>query len=817
VISRVDKTFGLATGDLVYRLERRVFLPVLLLLALNVGLAWPGTRYWAAFALLWLLPGLGWAGWLAGPKGHVGVEELTIGLDLGIGTVGLITLWLHYLPGPLSLPMLLVAVNGLVILLAFLSPFPPRFKTTGWKPLLLVIAVAAFFRLLHLGYSEFQGDEGVVVMRAARAILGDGAQLFYHQKGPFEVLLPLATWTLSGTLNEWQARLPFTLAGLVGVAGLYLLGRRLFSRRSSLIAALLLSINGYFVGFGRIVQYQSLVLAATTTALLSLWRLSEGEKRHLIAGAMLLAFGLLAHYDAALALPAFLYLIGRRLRDKRAWGLPLLLAVLLFGGILASFYLPFIRHPNFVRTAEYLSHSRLGPVGTLHNNLLSFLPLATFYNSIYYLASLALLLISAALRSFSRWGLLIPIFCFSGALIVLPLGPPVSLLSGPAFALLLTTLLLSRKTPPAVRFAWLWFGAPFVFYIFLVAVPRTHVLNFFPGASLLAAWALDRTLEPLPRRLRLAGDAILLVFLAFLVYYPYLMFVRHTPEVKRAWPAHRPALYPRLTDIVPGDGYFGFPYRAGWKVVGVLIEEGVLEGTYATNEEPEVTDRYIRGMERTYCPGPDWYFIARDVQDEAPFDRAEVEAEYHLWGEVRVEGETKLWLYRRGRGTEPPRVYHVEDYEADFNAGATPENTLPPPPADYTPAGYTLGNMIRLLGYRLDTGDSRPGGSIHLVLYWEALAPVKGQYQVFNQLYDSAKRGQKDGTPGCGLRPTILWEPGQVLRDEYTIPIYSSTPPGEVPLLLGMYRLDSGERLPVRSSDGIPIGDTILLTTVTVR
>ena len=99
----------------------------------------------------------------------------------------------------------------------------------------------------------------------------------------------MATWTLSGTINEWQARLPFSFAGILGIVALYLLGRRWFNEQIALVAALLLAINGYFVGFGRIVQYQSFVLAMTALALLALWRWSEGKSRRwLVAGVALL-------------------------------------------------------------------------------------------------------------------------------------------------------------------------------------------------------------------------------------------------------------------------------------------------------------------------------------------------------------------------------------------------------------------------------------------------------------------------------------------------------------------------------------------------
>jgi len=846
----------------------------------DAGLAIPATRYGAAFVLLWLLPGLAWAGLLAGRRHRPTAGVIAVGLGLGMGSVALLTLLLHYIPGPLTLPMLLVTVNLLIFLLIFItlrtSLLDSRsivvHRSSFIVHCLLFIFTAAFFRLVNLGYSEFQGDEGIVMMRAARAILGDEAQLFYHQKGPAEVLLPMATWSLSGTINEWQARLPFAFAGILGVVALYLLARRWFDGRTGLLAALLLAINGYFVGFGRIVQYQSLVLATTTLALLALWCWSEGQgRRWLIAGAGLLAFGLLAHYDAGLALPAAAYLVGRRLWVARSRWRNLLVDVLSAGtlacGILALFYLPFMRHPNFAKTLGYLSGARIGSEGPLYNNLLSSLPLATFYNSTYYLIGLACLLILASFLPFRRLGLLIPTLCYLLVILQSPtsnLQPPIW--AGPVLACLLIAILLSRRSSVSSRAAWLWFGAPFLFYYFLVWDPRTHVLNAFPGACLLASLSLaslariwrhsPHTPRATQRATRITHYALrithhasrithhatrntqhaspithhasrityyalpiisgLAVFI-FLAYYPYLMFVRHDPEIKRTWPAHRPALYWRPGDEAPLFGYFGFPYRAGWKAIGALVEEGVLGGVYASNEEQEITGWYTRGAERTYCPNPEWYLVAKNVQDEVPIQEAEIETRYHLWGEIQVAGEPKLWVYHRD--PLPPRGGEERggDYVSQFDARTTPASVIPPPPTDYTPAGYTLGDAVRLLGYRLDTADARPGGFIHLVLYWEALRPIETNYQVFNHIYDGTMWGQQDGTPGCALQATVLWEPGQVVRDEYTIPIDPATPVADIPLLVGMYGLDTGERLPVRDPDGVPVGDTIPLAVVTVR
>jgi 4-amino-4-deoxy-L-arabinose transferase-like glycosyltransferase len=833
-------------------------LAILTLLA-DLALAVPTIRYGATFVLLWLLPGLAWAKLLGGRNRRPTAEETATGLGLGIGSVALLTLLIYYLPGPLTLPVLLGAVNlGVFILLLVSLRSPPcNPASAGDKRsssavrsssfivhCSLVILLAASLRLTYLDYSEFQGDEGTAMTRAARAIQGDEAQLFYHQKGPVEVLLPMATWVLSGTINEWQARLSFAFAGILGVAAFYLLARRWFNERSGFIAALLLAINGYFVGFGRIVQYQSCVLAAGILALLALWRWSQGGGRKwLLAGAALLAFGLLAHYDAGLVFPAAVYIVGQRLwagRSRRCTPIPIsepLGAGALALSILALFYLPFMRHPNFTKTLSYLSGARIGTQGPLYNNILSSLPLATFYNSSYYLIGLACLIVLASLFSFQRMGLLIPFVCYSLVLLFSLLAGStdwdLGLGVGPVLATLLSAIILSRRTTAQLRAVWLWFGAPFIFYYFLVWDPRTHVLNAFPGAILLAVFALDHLLDAPAKRLfslrrwslftvHCSRFIVLCSLFILSACYPYLMFVQHDPEVKRSWPTHRPTLYwkPTSNGDPPLFGFFGFPYRAGWKVINRLMEEGVIEGAYASNEEPQVAGWYTRGVARTYCPAPDWYLIAQDVQDQVPVPWEEIETSYYLWGEVLVGGEPKIGLYRRGiPAVATPAAFHaeVEGHTRRFDAHTTPAAATLLPSTDYVPAGHTLGEAVRLLCYRLDAANAHPGGSLDLVLYWETLQPIETNFQVFSHLYDGTMWGQQDGTPGCGLQPTVFWDPGQVVQDEHTIPIASTTPAGDIPLLVGMYELITQERLPVRDPEGVPVGNAIPLTMVTVK
>ena len=98
----------------------------------------------------------------------------------------------------------------------------------------------------------------------------------------------------------------------------------------------------------------------------------------------------------------------------------------------------------------------------------------------------------------------------------------------------------------------------------------------------------------------LALDAAVLVVSAA---YLHIMFISHRPEYRRTYPEHRVRLFwVPYGDNMPTKGLFGFPYRAGWKVVGSLYAQGILQGDYSSNEESHITGWYLRSQ-RFYREG----------------------------------------------------------------------------------------------------------------------------------------------------------------------------------------------------------------------
>ncbi len=127
-------------------------------------------------------------------------------------------------------------------------------------PLLFLAFVTFWLRLNNLGYSDYYGDEIKAMWRPAS---GQSAieYLYAQKKGPTEFLVTyLVRFIDPSYSNGFLLRLPFTLAGILGIYFFYRLVEMHFGKKIALYSTLLLSVNGIFVGLMRYVQYQSFVI-----------------------------------------------------------------------------------------------------------------------------------------------------------------------------------------------------------------------------------------------------------------------------------------------------------------------------------------------------------------------------------------------------------------------------------------------------------------------------------------------------------------------------------------------------------------------------
>jgi 4-amino-4-deoxy-L-arabinose transferase-like glycosyltransferase len=141
-------------------------------------------------------------------------------------------------------------------------------------------------------------------------------------------------------------------------------------------------------------------------------------------------------------------------------------------------------------------------------------------------------------------------------------------------------------------------------------------------------------------------------------------------------------------------------------------------------------------------------------------------------------------------------------------------------PADIEhPLEVRLGSCLDLLGYDISPASAVPGGELSLALYWKARCTMDMDYTVFVHLMDGAGQivAQQDSQPRDGSYPTSIWDPGEVVPDEYAIIVPPDLPAGEYEAAVGMYYLPTEERLPATDPSGTEIGDRVVLGSIQVR
>jgi len=140
----------------------------------------------------------------------------------------------------------------------------------------------------------------------------------------------------------------------------------------------------------------------------------------------------------------------------------------------------------------------------------------------------------------------------------------------------------------------------------------------------------------------------------------------------------------------------------------------------------------------------------------------------------------------------PPGEYTLRAPDGAHTFRVT--HSLPAP--DDPPANLDLAfGPLRLLGYTLDRAGAKPGERFDLRLFWEVAERPPEDYTVFVHLLgaDNTVWVTDDGYP-AGTPTTALWA-GQILTDRHRLRVPDDMPPGWYSVEVGLYRLDTGERL----------------------
>ncbi len=222
----------------------------------------------------------------------------------------------------------------------------------------LVLVAATALGLAGLGHGIFRhGDEARFVV-AARDILRGGPWLIPTTFGePMLIKPPLFVWLIAmagkahGRLNEFTARLPGALSGIVAAGAVYLLGARLFGKQVALLAALLFSTTfGAFLLSREVLPDMPMTAAATLAMLAAVVAGQDRRRRAAVGFAAALALAFHFKLLAGLIPPVVTVVLVAWLRRDLQWirSLRPVLGVLVFFALLLPWLVRIVLVPDFL-------------------------------------------------------------------------------------------------------------------------------------------------------------------------------------------------------------------------------------------------------------------------------------------------------------------------------------------------------------------------------------------------------------------------------------------------------------------------------------
>ena len=290
------------------------------------------------------------------------------------------------------------------------------------------------------------------------------------------------------------------------------------------------------------------------------------------------------------------------------------------------------------------------------------------------------------------------------------------------------------------------------------------------------------------------------------------------------------------TETLKGLGDAPVPY-----VPAAPYEDGLQLNSYRIDETNYIHDGLLR-VTLYWTPPP---YAGRQYRVYAKL----INAVYDVWGEGQgdlhrqgvpggtwaSEAELKDTLTMQIRPATPPGAYHLVLDIQDITQNKwldTADQTeirlgpveLPPRPLRAEQLDATdrrtaiLGDRIKFLGYHLD-GEARPGNTLSLTLFWQALDEMDTPYTVFTHLTDIDGKlwAQKDNEPADGFYPTTSWQAGEIVRDQYLLSIPEDAPAGEYTLRAGLYDARTEQRLPATGEIASPAGNSVTLAKITLE
>ncbi|MFQ6059242.1 MAG: glycosyltransferase family 39 protein [Anaerolineae bacterium] len=351
---------------------------------------------------------------------------------------------------------------------------------------------------------------------------------------------------------------------------------------------------------------------------------------------------------------------------------------------------------------------------------------------------------------------------------------------------LLLSLAFARKGAGAERdvavFALLWLGIMLLPTWLTDQAPNfSRAIGVLPVALLPPAWALTAAWEWGAQR-RGGWAAVGLATVVFLstawTVGDYFIVYARSPELYYAYDQDKVDIAAYLHRASAHDRVYVAPFLARHATVRFLTREvdlasfDIQQGLVLPPREGERGARYV--------------FWARQPESAAEATLVGLAEKETV---ADAQGNPMLTVYR----VPAQRLPTIE----------APLAALPSDLGPLQPVGARFGEVVELVGFAVE-GELTAGGKPTLTLVWRGLEPMERDYTVFVHVVDEGGKrwGQHDKPPLGGSYPTSVWAPGEIIIDHYTVSLAPDGPLGKCTWQVGLYRLETLERLPATTATG---------------
>lgn len=430
---------------------------------------------------------------------------------------------------------------------------------------IMFLLVAIYFRFYNLGYSDFQGDEAKIFIY--KTLDKDFiSTLFTNSKGPGQYIVVYLTDIVYGIVEinfdkEYFFRIPFALVGVISVFLFYYLGKMFGGKNAGVHACIFASLNGFFIAFSRIVQYQSFnIFLALVSSIFFIGYLKNKSIRNLFLVGLISAFGFLFHYDAVFYIvPQFIVLLF--LLDKKIF-IKNISAYFLGMSFLLFFFLPYFFSSTFSSTLDYILNERSIGFFSYDSVYYSFKLM-----SIYFPKEFIIFVIFVLFTIFVFWykknqnkTLLFLVFSMIALVCIryLNISPRRIFILPSILVGILTIILYIKKDIKSSLlnlYLFLWVSISFVVLFLFLNKPLTHIYNIFIPLTFMIAIGFDKL------NLRYIKYSAFIITIVSLLSFNYVAYIENKSEYP--WNKKQYIFGNMYTGIAEGEivrGIFGFPY-----------------------------------------------------------------------------------------------------------------------------------------------------------------------------------------------------------------------------------------------------------------